>query len=126
MYENAKNGKPFRQYAPSNPLSPQGRWFRRHLVIDHRHKEIMIQIMWDGSGELKNQEYMDIKKGAWWDYVPEARVTEIRNAVASGYTILPIVVAGGNDGEDHVTMQLIDFVNTHRVIKDETLTPLPE
>jgi len=82
--------------------------------------------MWDGSGELKNQEYMDIKKGAWWDYVPEARVTEIRNAVASGYTILPIVVAGGNDGEDHVTMQLIDFVNTHRVIKDETLTPLPE
>jgi hypothetical protein len=119
--------KPFQQFQIPKPEGGmKGRWFRRHIVIDHRHKEIMIQIMWDGVGELRIEEYHDIVKGAWWSLVPKDRIGEYRQAIAGGYRVIPIVVAGGNDGEDHVVVQLIDITNTHNVIHDSSLAPLPE
>lgn len=119
--------KPFQQYEIPKPTGGmKGRWFRRHIVIDHRHREILIQIMWDGAGELRLSEYEDINKGAWWSLVPKERIDEYRMAIASGYRVLPIVVAGGNDGEDHVVVQLIELTNTHQVIHDSSLAPIPE
>lgn len=123
---NTKN-VPFQQHMIDKPVGGmKGRWFRRHIVVDHRHREILLQILWDGSGELKVSEFMDIEKGAWWSYVPIERIGEYRQALASGYRIIPIVVAGGNDGEEHVVMQLIEITNTHQVIHDSSLAPLPE
>ena len=117
---------PFQQFEAPHPGGMKGRWFRRHIVIDHRHKEIMIQIMWDGYGELKHDEYADILKGAWFGLVPVGRIAEYREAIASGYKVVPVVVAGGNDGDDHLCMQIIELTNTHNVIRDSTLAPLPE
>lgn len=114
-----EKNSPFQQFMPPKPKAMTGRWFRRHIVIDHRHKEILIQIMWDGSGELNVQEYQDIAKGAWWSLVPKARVDEYRGAIASGYKVLPVVVAGGNDGEDHLCMQLIELTNTRNVVSEQ-------
>lgn len=117
---------PFQQFQIEKPKGMKGRWYRRHIVVDHRHKEILVQLMWDGAGELLIQEYNDLMKGAWWSMVPKHRIDEYRQVLASGYRIVPIVVAGGNDGEDHLCMQLIDVTDTRHVITDDTLKPLPE
>ena len=82
--------------------------------------------MWDGHGELKAEEYTNIINQQWWRYVPKERIDEFRQALASGYRAVPIVVSGGNDGEEHVTMQLIELTNTHNVIHDSSLAALPE
>lgn len=123
---NDKKNIPFHQHQIELPKGMKGRWYRRHVVIDHRHKEILIQLMWDGSGELCIQEYTDIQKGAWWSYVPKEKISEYRQAISSGYKVVPIVVAGGNDGEDHVIVQLIELEDKHHVIHDNSLAAIPE
>ena len=117
---------PFQQFRPDRPTQMKGRWYRRHVVIDHRHKELLIQLMWDSAGDLAIKEYNDILKGAWYSYVPKERIGEYRQVIASGYKIVPVVVAGGNDGEDHVIVQLIELTNNHNVIKDSSFAALPE
>ncbi len=125
MYQ--RKNIPFQQHQIDKPVgSMKGRWYRRHIVIDHRHKEIQIQLMWDSSGELTIQEYYDIKKGAWHNYVPANKISEYRQVVASGYKVIPIVVAGGNEGEDHVIVQLIELEDKHHVINDSSFAAIPE
>ncbi len=114
-----EKNKPFQQFQAPKPTGMKGRWFRRHIVIDHRHKEILVQIMWDGFGELKVQEFTDVNKGAWWDYVPKHRISEYREVIASGYSIVPVVVAGGSDGEEHLCMQIIELTDTRKVVSEQ-------
>lgn len=115
---------PFNQYqAPKPKQTSQGRWYRRHIVLDHRHKEIQIQIMWDGFGELRQSEYHEIKKGAWFGLVPKEHISEYRKAIESGYKVVPIVIAGAHL-EEHVLMQIIDITDDYHVAKDSTLNAL--
>lgn len=113
--------KPFQQH--QQPLPPAGtqvaaKWYRRHIVLDHIHRDICIQIMWDGYGEMNLQEYHDIKQGLFWKYVPLELITEFREAIASGYMLRPVMFAGTQIGENHTVVQLVDITDGHHVTKE--------
>ena len=126
--DKPKNGthRPFNQHEAPKPKAHNGKWYKRHIILDHAKKTIYIQLMWDGAGELKLEEYFNIIKGEWYKYVPVHRRDEYRQVIASGYSVKPIAVAGAEDGEDHVVIQIIDITNDRNMVKDNTLQPLGE
>lgn len=101
--------KPFQKFQAPAPKQMPGRWFKRHIIIDHINKCIFIQIMWDGSGEPKREELARISAGLWGDYVPAPRIPEYQAAISSGYKIKAVVLVGADDGEEHTCMQIIDL-----------------
>lgn len=100
---------PFQQFQAPAPTKMPGRWFKRHIIIDHVNRCVFIQIMWDGTGDIKREEYARIKAGMWGDYVPKKRIPEYQAAIGSGYKIQPMVLVGAEDGEEHTCMQIIDL-----------------
>jgi hypothetical protein len=118
------NGQPFNQHSAPVPAAHKGKWYKRHIILDHVRKTIYIQLMWDGSGELKLEEYFNILKGEWYKYVPDHRRDEYRKVIASGYQVKGIAVAGAEDGEDHVVIQIIDITNDRNMVNDDTLQAL--
>ena len=117
---------PFNQFTAPQPGKMPGKWFRRHIIIDHVTKVIYLQIFYDGSGELKYEEFFNITKGEWWKYVPDTMRAGYREAIASGYKIKAVAVTGQDFEEQHTIMQIIDITNERNIFKDDSLKAKPE
>jgi hypothetical protein len=102
------------------------KWFKRNIIIDHSHKNILIQIMWDGDGNLNLQERADIVRGSWHNFVPAYMIANIREALSSGYTITPTVIASDNNTieEKYHIVQVIDLENERLMFKYDCMQPI--
>lgn len=97
------------------------KYFRRNIIIDHPARVIFIQIMWDGYGELNLQEPTAILKGEWWRFIPIDMAHHIREGIASGYIVRPMVLAGGPLGEEHTLLQILSVDDSHHMIQDSKI-----
>lgn len=120
------NKKPFNQHKLMPTPQEQAaynnmKWFRRHIIIDHPGRNIYIQVMWDGSGELKLQEARDIFSGMYWQYIPLEMVDGCRDGIQSGYKVKPIMFAGSPVGEMHAAFQIVAMDDARHHISDPIL-----
>jgi len=106
---------------PVPPGQQIQKYFRRNIIIDHPARVVFIQIMWDGYGELDLKEPTAILKGEWWRFVPLDMTQHIREGIASGYTIKPMVLAGGPLGEEHTLLQILSVDDSHHMINDRKI-----
>lgn len=109
--------KPFQKHLPDMPAGSRvaEKWFRRHVIIDHLSKSVLIQILWTGDGYPNAQEEAEIKQGMWWNYVPNELHNDVRVCVNNGYALKPIMFAGSAVGEEHILLQMLPV---------EVLTPI--
>jgi len=106
---------PFKQFKEPLPTRMANqKEFKRFITINHLHKEIYIQIMWDGYGELKVWEYLEVKAGNWYKYIPDHLISNYRQFINSGYQVLPVVFVG-DQLELHICCQIIELTDTHHI-----------
>ena len=118
--------KPFQQHQAPTPSGHKvgQKWFRRHIIFDHTHKTVFIQIMWDGDGYSSLKEMAEINAGGWFNYVPTKMIEEVRQAKQSGYTIKPVAVMGDAIGEEYLVMQLVDIKDGTMSTEQSLITPV--
>lgn len=113
--------QPFHTKQIPKPDQTIQNWYRRNIIMDHPHRIIYVQVMWDSLGELSLSEYNYIKAGSYWQFIPLELVDHIREGIASGYTVKPMVLAGSPVGEMHTVLQILDMVDTHHVVNDSRI-----
>lgn len=91
------------------------KWQKRHIIIDHFSKSIMIQVGADNSGNLLWPEFQKIKRGDYAEYFPmglDKASIEIRHnlgaLIASGYKVKPLFLQGVSNDE-HSVLLLTDI-----------------
>ncbi len=101
--------------SPTDPPVAPLKWFKRHIVIDHMAKKIMVQIMWDNDGNLNYNEYLNVKSGDWKQYLPQGLGTvdiDVRQKIGecfdSGYKPTPFYFQG-IENDEHAIILLSDI-----------------
>jgi len=106
-------------------FSEKFKWHLRHIVIDHKHKRILLQVMWDNNGYINLDEFRQIKAGNFMQFLPtdlshisiEVR-QEIKALLASNYVVEPVFFQGiQNEAKEFAVLQLTP-------IEDPTLIKL--
>lgn len=118
--------KPFQKHQPMPTPQEQQRytnmpWFRRHIIVDHPNRTIFIQVMWDGTGELKLDEARRILSGVYWEYIPTELVQPLREGISSGYQVRPMVFAGQPIGEHHAAFQIVSIDDARHHMTDQVI-----
>lgn len=85
-----------------------GRPYRRHIIVDNISRTIWIEVQPALNGNLKLQEFQDIKNGVWWKYVPKEEIEQFRHAITNGFTVRPMVNSGGMNEQFYI-IQLVDI-----------------
>ena len=119
---NQTKTQPFNKHLIEKPNQAKiASWYRRNIILDHPNQNIYIQVMWDSYGELNLQEFNYLIQGSWWQFVPLELQGEIRQGIASGYKIKPMVMTGAAVGESHTVIQILDMTDTRHHITDSTI-----
>lgn len=84
----------------------------RHVIVDHANKKIWIQVMWDNTGHINMEEFKQIKKDNYWQFMPTGLDhmsntvrQEIRALLASNYQVEPTFFQGIAN-EEHSILQM--------------------
>jgi len=98
-----------------NEFARNFKWQRRHIVVDHFNKKILIQVMHDQSGELRYPEFQAIKQGNYQAFLPNGFTPgdievrkNIRDLAASGYQVQPMFFHG-IENEEFAVLLLTDI-----------------
>jgi hypothetical protein len=85
------------------------KWNSRHIIVDHAGKRILIQVMWDQTGHINMEEFKQIKKGNYAQFLPQnldavsnSVRQEIRSLIASNYRVEPTFFQGIQSNEHSV------------------------
>lgn len=92
--------------------------YDRHIIIDTRHKEVIIQILYQTNGYLNMEEYHKINTGLYWQYIPKCLEEQVKYCLAQGFKVLAAHVVGVRLNKDGIVYyQYFDQVNDVQLSK---------